>query len=77
MRKVRGKSGRGRCAVSAHRPNTPMIEMVKKAVGILRSWDLAIDLFAHQLVKCGNSIPERGSREAQVCDNSGLIESQA
>lgn len=37
IRKVRGKSGRGRRAVSAHRPNTPMIEMVRNAVGILRS----------------------------------------
>jgi hypothetical protein len=42
--KQRGNKGRGRRAVSAQRPKTPMIATVRKAVGMLRSWDLLIEL---------------------------------
>lgn len=40
-----GNKGRGRRAVSAQIPNIPIMAIVRKAVGILRSCDWAIDLF--------------------------------
>jgi hypothetical protein len=43
-RKLRGRTGRGRRALSAKKPEMAMMMMERMEVGMLRSWDFAIEL---------------------------------